>query len=881
MNLNPEKLKIIATEGNILVTANPGTGKTLLLAGKFVDLLKKGVLPEDILCLTFTNKARKEMEDRIVKFINDEKLSVDLSKLHVFTFHSYALENLEDSDVVSSNLIRYTIYKFLRENEVLNYGDEYLLDNIVPKIESLMRYLKNFAILPKDIDSENVKKLIVDEKNFDKQELERFLEFFIRIFEEYERVKSLKGQDYADMLLRFLSLKKMPHYKFVLVDELQDVNMIEADIALKSADQFFAVGDAKQAIFGFQGGSILNFKKFEDSNKFILSENFRSTNEVLSYARDYFVARTGEEHHKQALKDLKNNEIGKGDKVKVITVAKEDQVRSVYKLIKRLSVHNEKIAVITRTNYQILALSKEFKNSGLDHSATFFTASDEAKQNIITFLEGILSNDVNTVKNSMFTPFFPMTLQESFEIAKERELTLESLYLKCPEYRRLREGVKTVEDVNQLFRDKILPVALSYGEEYLLASLSMQQAWIEALKYVDNKDIIKIMVYLRSSDLLVDESLTEKNLILTTVHKAKGKEYDNVIYIPSKTRNSQNFVDIIVEAILKSKGIDAKEELEEESLRINFVAFTRAKKRLYVLTDKPNDYMNEFAEQEELETENYTTVDIPSELKKRAYNLFVNKEFDKAKEALENKDAWLISFIENHFKNLEHISFSRLKKDAYEYFTDNILKLQDSSPALSLGGKVHEIAEKMTIGETVEADAETLPYVENVNKILAELKVEGYSPIESEINIKIPLAQIIPTEDRILFNGKIDAIFKKNDEYLIVDWKTSKKDDDSAEYRQQLEIYKRVYSIHAKVPVEKIKVAIAYIGLRKTINDGKIEYDLDDKQPAKTSFDTMQKKLQKFLEWKVDVNKFFVDLMEEETDDVLWRSVVEQYGKER
>ena len=194
---------------------------------------------------------------------------------------------------------------------------------------------------------------------------------------------------------------------------------------------------------------------------------------------------------------------------------------------------------------------------------------------------------------------------------------------------------------------------------------------------------------------------------------------------------------------------------------------------------------------------------------------------------------------------------------------------------------MHEIAEKMTLGETVEPDAEALPYVENVNKILAELKAKGYSPIESEINIKIPLAQIIPTEDSILFNGKIDAIFKKNDEYLIVDWKTSKKDDDSAEYRQQLEIYKRVYSIHAKVPVEKIKVAIAYIGLRKTINDGKIEYNLDDKQPAKTSFDTMQKKLQKFLEWKEDVNKFFSDLMEEETDDVLWRSVVEQYGKER
>ncbi|MBU0628452.1 MAG: ATP-dependent helicase [Nanoarchaeota archaeon] len=881
MNINPEKQNIIKQEGNILVTANPGTGKTLLLAYKYVDLLKKGLNPEDILCLTFTNKARREMENRIIDVIKESGLAVDFSKLNVFTFHSYSLDNIEDSEVISSNLIRYTIYKYLRENEVLNYGDDYLLDSIVPKIESLMRYLKNFGILPKDINIDEVKVFIEDSKNFGKEELEKFLVHFKKIFEEYEKVKSSKGHDYSDMLLKFLALIKMPHYKYVLVDELQDVNGIEADISLKSGDHFFAVGDAKQAIFGFQGGSILNFKKFENSTKKILSENFRSTNEILNYAKANFISKTKDEYHKVALENLKNVKAVPGDKVKIIDTAKEAQIATVYKLIKKLSTTNERIAVITRTNTQIMQLSKEFKNSGLDHSSTFFTASDEAKENIITFLLGIFSNDVEAIKNSMFTPFFPITLQEAFEISKDKGLTLEKIYGNCPEYKRLREGVKTVEDINILFREKILPVALSYGEEYLMASLSMQNACSEALKYVDNKDITKIMIYLKSSDLLTDESSTEKNIILTTVHKAKGKEYDNAIYIPSKTNNSQNFVDIVVEAILQSKGINAKEELEEESLRINFVAFTRAKKRLFVLTDKPSEYSNEYSELEDLEIEGYEGVELPSELKKRAYSLFVNGDFEKAKKALENNDAWLLRFIEEHFKTIEHISFSRLKKDAYEYFTDNILKLSESSDALSLGSEVHDVAEKMTMGEVVQVEDRLKPYIDNIKQILEEIKAQGYAALEAEIKVRPPLAKLIPTKDTIHFSGKIDAVFKKDDGYLIVDWKTSKKTDGASEYRQQLEMYKRTYAIEKSIDPSKIKVAIAYIGLRKTINDGNIASEFDNKQPAKSAFETMTKKLEKFLGWKNNPKSFIDELTGSKADDPLIRSIQEQWRKEK
>ena len=118
MPINQEKQKIIEIQGNVLVTANPGTGKTLLLAYKYADLIRKGIGPEQILCLTFTEKAKKEMETRILEVIKEQKLSVDISNLNVFTFHSYALDNIEENEILSTNLLRYTILKYLKDNDV-------------------------------------------------------------------------------------------------------------------------------------------------------------------------------------------------------------------------------------------------------------------------------------------------------------------------------------------------------------------------------------------------------------------------------------------------------------------------------------------------------------------------------------------------------------------------------------------------------------------------------------------------------------------------------------------------------------------------------------------------------------------------------------------
>ncbi|MEM4397310.1 MAG: UvrD-helicase domain-containing protein [Candidatus Woesearchaeota archaeon] len=876
MSLNQEKLEIINIEGNVLVTANPGTGKTRLLAYKYLDLIKKGIMPEKILCLTFTEKAKKEMESRILNVIKQEKISFDFSKLNVFTFHSYALNNLDEKEIISTNLLRYTIFKYLKENEVLKYEDNYLLENIVPKIEGLLRYLKSFGILPDMINIEEVKINLDEDNKYTKEEIDKFAEHFVNIFKHYESIKNKRGLDYADMLIRFLQLRKIPIYDYVLVDELQDVNTMEAEIALKSCKNFFAVGDKKQAIFGFQGGSILNFKKFENSTKKVLSENFRSSQEILDYAKEYFITKTKELSHKEELKDLKNAD-NKKSKKPIIYEVDNNSVYSIACELAKNFIGKGKTAIITRTNYQIENIEKELKARNIEHSSTFYGSSNEAKKHIINFLKGLFSSDIKEIKNSFFTIFFPCSLQMAFELVQEKYDSLEKIYQKLPEYKRLRESIKTVEDVNSLFIEKIFPVCISYGKEYLTSAMTLKQSFQESLDVLENKDIYNIINYLYSADLGSQESDVEKSLVVTTVHKAKGKEFDNVIYIPSEVKDKSNFVDNVVESILLSKGMNVKEELEEESLRINFVAFTRAMENLVILTSKVQDFINDYAELKQIEIEINEVLDL-DESKKKAYSLFVNKEYDKAKELLESKKSWIKDFIKEHFASLDHTSFSSMPESAYKYFINKIIAIRETSFSMTLGSEVHDAAEIKLKGQEPIISEKAFPYLENVNKIIEEIK-KNYNFKDAEYEINCTLRDLGFDSD-LKFLGYIDAIFKNENEYLILDWKTDKDTGNDSKHRQQLEVYKRAYSFKEKIPLEKIKVAIGFVGLRGTINTGKIDYKLDMKQPDKSAFETFSNRVNLLLSWINNTDKFFEDFINEKVDDAMWRSVVEEYLKE-
>lgn len=872
--------EILDARGDVLVTANPGTGKTFLLSHKYLKAVRDGIPPEEILCLTFTDKAKREMEERIIKLLAESGIKPDISKLNIYTFHSYALENLERGSIISSNLLRFSVYRYMADEEVFNYASPYLLDTIVPKVENLIRYLKSFGITPDKIKLEKTRALLEGDKKTGKQEKEMFAEEFVKIFERYEEVKKGAGMDYADLLINFLRLNNIPEYELVLVDELQDVNSMEARIAIESGRTFFAVGDKKQAIFGFQGGSILNFRIFEDSSHFILSENWRSTDEILAYAREYFVSKTGDGSHERDLKELKSAGGITGEKPVIFPVEKKLVPAAVAGLVKRSADDEGSIAIIVRTNGQIMEISRELSKENIPFSSTFLTASNEARTSIIKYLRGMLSNEIEDIKNALVTPFAPVSLQDAFDILDDRDVTVETLREKAPVFMTERDSLNSMEDVNRLFVNRIIPAASSYGREYFTAAINLQEAFREALLFVSDMKLGNLLAYLRTADLSSDELETESRVTLTTVHKAKGKEYDTVIYAPFTPPDRSNYQDEVVEAILRLEGIDAKEELEEESLRINFVAFTRAKKKLIVVTDKFSEFINDYANEEALAVSAARDIDF-AESGKKAFTFFVSGDYDRARELLEKKESWLSDHVKNFFGSLKKVSFSSVSGGAYDYLVDTILGIHEQTVSLSTGLTVHSIAEELIKKGECECPDELMQYRDNIRTLLGIIRENYPDAHAAEHVFRVPLKGLIDTDEEMEFTGKIDAVFRNGDSYLIVDWKTDRDKKNDSKHRQQLEAYKRAFCLRNGVDPAKVKVSIGFVGLRSGLNTGTIECELDDRQPAKTAFDTFAKRVENVLRWKKDPESFFHEILEAGINDPLWRSIAEQYMRER
>jgi len=287
IELSAEQQDIVDSKKDTIVVSNPGTGKTTTLSFKVIKLLEEKVKPEDILCITFTEKAKKEMFDAIYEKAKGNFDDADIMKINIHTFHSFAYNYLLDAglisgDIVGNNLMRFSILNSFETNQALNYEKDYIINTIVPKTENSIRYIKSFGITPDKIDIKKATKVlenIFDAKSsrYTLEELKAFLKYFIQAYQVYEKSKC-QAIDYSDMLLMFKEKFQGDKFQYVLVDEMQDMNEIEAEIATMVAENLFLVGDAKQAIFGFQGGSVKNFQKFMKTCELkMLSTNRRSS----------------------------------------------------------------------------------------------------------------------------------------------------------------------------------------------------------------------------------------------------------------------------------------------------------------------------------------------------------------------------------------------------------------------------------------------------------------------------------------------------------------------------------------------------------------------------------------------------------------------------
>lgn len=876
--LTERQKEIVEYDGNTLVIANPGTGKTTILAAKYLKLVQSGVPPSRILCLTFTRKAMNEMEERIISEIRELKIRVNYAEMNIHTFHSFAMKHLEIEKIVSGNLLRYVIFKYYKDNAIFSYGDEYIQDTIVPKTEESIRYLKAFGITPDQVDEEALVSSIGAHRNFNREEMQAFSRGFLGAYREYERVKG-KDSDYSDLLMRFLELKERPTYEYVLVDELQDVNRLEARIAMESGGTIFAVGDRKQAIFGFQGGSVGNFDMFGTSRKFTMEENFRSTDQILRYARSHYSTRTERKDHLDELAGLRSATGMEGPKTVICAFSEGSTDDAVREILRKIPDDVGSIAVLSRTNGMIAELARSMeRESGkiVSHSI----GSGRAKREIIWFISALLTNDVEMIKKGLLGPFSPVPVSEAMTYLSGNgsRVSTESILDRFPSFRALREEASSFNKIGDILDRIVLPVSASRGREWFNTAVSLRSSFGESLDIIGEKSQENIYSFLMVSGESDEFPEPEGRLVLSTVHKAKGREFDAVIYLPSVRRKNKLFVDTMTGEILKQRGIDPMEELLEESLRIDFVAMTRAKKLLYIIPgEDPEEYLNDEAEMEEI------TPTRPEELDDysryiMAFSRFVAGDTEAASRVLNQKQKWAVALMEGHFSTIDRLSYSRLRDSACDYLRQIVLRLSDFAKSLETGKKIHAYAEKIAMGQDVlEAEEGYSEAVSNIKSIVRALP--GYKCESVEFPMMIPLSDIIPGHN-IMFKGIIDAVFTDGNKYFILDWKTDRDEAYASEHDVQLEAYRRIFSTVKGVDLSKISAGIAYIYLRGRVNQGVHQAKLHYLTKADKAFEKFNDKVEKLMKWKSDPESFLRDLLDEECDHEVCDAVRKQYLEE-
>tara|TARA_B110001454_G_scaffold218201_1_gene245565 strand:- start:3592 stop:6279 length:2688 start_codon:yes stop_codon:yes gene_type:complete len=872
-----EQKAILASKGNTMVVSNPGTGKTTTLALKVMDLLESGVSPEQILCITFTAKAKKEMFDKIFSMSQGKFPDSDIMKLNIHTFHGFANDYLSaagliPSNIVGNNFLRYSILESFIENNALTYPKSYIIDTIVPKVENAIRYIKSFGITPGKIDVEKASLWI--QKNYQKgtrtytkEDLKAFLVYFVDAYKHYEDSK-INTIDYSDMLLIFLEKHRGDKFQHVLVDEMQDMNEIEAQIVEMVSETIFLVGDVKQAIFGFQGGSTKNFEKFQKNcNSLMLSTNRRSTQEILDYSKQIFLNGTG--YRTKFEKELEKFEgVSKGTIPKIFSTGAP--FGKITSLIKEIQKENpeKSIGIITRKNYQIIQISKFLDHNNISYTTTSSQATtEEARNEIIIYIKGLLSADSKQKISATFSTFSPYSIQEAFEFSTGKKAT--------PDFKLNLNR----ESLNQLFSEEIYPLCVSKGSEWFATAVSVKEQIDEYFTF-ENPTSDGLFDFIAIGEEAYKERSKQSPVTLTTVHKAKGRAFDVVIFSPSAGGGRTSMIDTIVDSIFSTMNMDLEDEIEEEGLRIEFVAFTRAKEKLFIVTDDKSAkqfHIEDLSEIEvdDLEEEKLSTATINSQLSE-AYSLFVGGRVSESQKLLKSKESWLREFIHSYFTNIDHFSYSSVIKDPYNFLTKNIVKKPFGSVALDFGSSVHNALEKIVSGDATINDysnetEDTVKAIKNGLACLDELKEQnpGLKIKSTEMRVKLPIKLLTDYQekDNLMFTGFIDAAFEHDDGIFLVDYKTSKNKNYTADHKRQLAVYKKMYSQLENTPEEKIETCVIYVSLRGGISTGKFDSSID--YGKRNVYGTFDEHLQKVLEWKKDPDSFIKELIEQPTQDLL------------
>ena len=594
-DLNDKQLEAVkATEGPLLVLAGAGSGKTKVLTTRIAYLIKeKNVDPYNILAITFTNKAAKEMKERIINLIGSVGYSMQIS-----TFHSFGLSIIKDNYELLGYKPNFTI---LDSDDTLTLIKKILKDmNIDPK-------LYNPKAIKNSISS--AKNELIDSKKYAKYVGSDFEATVLDVYKQYEsRLISNNALDFDDLLMMPIELfnnnpsvlkEYQERFKYILIDEYQDTNEAQYLLTKMLSAKYkniCVVGDDSQAIYSWRGANyrnILNFEKdYKDTKTVYLEENYRSTKTILNAANS--VIKNNVDKKEKNL--WTNNE--KGVKITYHKALSEvDEAYYVKDEIKKLikdGVSPSEIAVLYRTNAQSRAMEDAMLESQIPYKVigSFYFYNRREIKDLISYLKLIYNNDddtsliriINTPKRGIGLKTIEnlsikaLTNKTSMfnSIDSGKELIFKNLINELKEKQEnlsLTELVDLVLDKSGM-KDELVKensieadIRLENLEEFKSITRSFEEA----------NGIISLGEFLEQITLVSDmeEHKNNDNVVtLMTIHSAKGLEFENVFLIGME------------EGIFPHKNsMDLREDLEEER-RLCYVAITRAKKNLYLVNAK-------------------------------------------------------------------------------------------------------------------------------------------------------------------------------------------------------------------------------------------------------------------------------------------------------
>ena len=610
-NLNKEqKEAVLSTEGPNLIVAGAGSGKTRVLTTRLAHIINtKKAWPNQILCVTFTNKAAKEMQSRVLNYVSEKSTAVPW----LGTFHSISVKFLRRHAEAIGLKGNFTIIDTSDQKKIIRNickAEELDAKKITPQfILSFIDKWKNKGLLPEDVKEEKYTGL---EKSI------------FKVYKIYQsKIRDLNACDFGDLILYCVKLFENNsdikqiynnNFKYILVDEFQDTNFIQnkwLNLLVNENQNICCVGDDDQSIYSWRGAEIKNFLTFDsiykDCKIFKLEQNYRSTKNILETASALISHNNGRVEKKlwssaQQGEKVKLNcyQTGREEAEAISDVAEK-------KLKKKYSLNN--VAILVRAIYQTREFEERFLKVGLGYrvlGGTKFYERAEVKDAVAYLriinqkyddlaLERVIGSPRRGIGESTLNHLYSFGNQNKLCLEDSIKKNLESDNLKPKMKISLSQLIKMIDkwrlDSNTNKHYDLLKIVLDEsGYSEMLKNkkdienenkLENIKELLRAMHDYDNLQSFLEHVALATS---IDKEWEGEKINLMTMHAAKGLEFD-VVFLPGWEEGLFPH-----QKSLEEKGDSA---LEEER-RLAYVGITRAKKEVYLSFAMKRSYHGEW-----------------------------------------------------------------------------------------------------------------------------------------------------------------------------------------------------------------------------------------------------------------------------------------------